>query len=158
LCYATGLEQPVFEPKEVKKSTESRKRKEPTPSSDTEDSAETAPAKVIRVAAHDEDSEATEGPRRSARNAGKKPSYQQRQEKALEPLYAKQRRALDPELGPVGREDGKRLHDPCVYGRLSSSASTLISDYRLLRKTFGSIPGIAVGTWWEGRYVRVARC
>ncbi|KAE9411098.1 hypothetical protein BT96DRAFT_983739 [Gymnopus androsaceus JB14] len=32
--------------------------------------------------------------------------------------------------GPMGREDGKRVHDP---------------------KKFGSIPGIEVGTWWETR-------
>ncbi len=28
----------------------------------------------------------------------------------------------------------------------------------LVRKTYGAIPGIAVGTWWETRYVRVLLC
>lgn len=133
LLQALDISKPDIEPKQVtrrKKTTGTRKRKAPAPSSDgtpsdEEGDTEARTTKVPRVTETDENSG---GPRRSARNAGKKVDYEKT--RVVEPLYVKKRREADPELGPAGREDGRRIHDP---------------------KTFGYIPGIEVGTWWEGR-------
>jgi E3 ubiquitin-protein ligase UHRF1 len=117
----TGLDIPLVEPKQKappQKSVASRKRKAPTPTSDTEDSADAEDgeqkSKVARVTDDAAGQEDQAGPRRSARNAGKKVDYDTAKDKSIEPLYVKKRREVDPELGPAGREDGRRLHDPYV--------------------------------------------
>ncbi|KAJ7900386.1 PUA-like domain-containing protein [Mycena olivaceomarginata] len=70
--------------------------------------------------------------RRSSRNAGKTVDYKgERQESSPLPISFKSGIRDTENSGPLGREAGsKRVHDP---------------------KTYGSIPGVEVGTWWETR-------
>jgi E3 ubiquitin-protein ligase UHRF1 len=49
--------------------------------------------------------------------------------------------------GPPGRESGKRINNP-----LARYINLIGPSDPFARKTYGSIPGIAVGTWWETRY------
>ncbi|KAF7320315.1 hypothetical protein MKEN_00816300 [Mycena kentingensis (nom. inval.)] len=74
----------------------------------------------------------TDGPRRSARNSGKKVDYkaEKRDSFPLPLAVSAGIRSLE-NGGRLGREAGsKRIHDPKVYGK---------------------IPGIEPGTWWETR-------
>ncbi|KAH9965754.1 PUA-like domain-containing protein [Russula dissimulans] len=69
------------------------------------------------------------GLRRSSRNAGKtSPNYQAESQTRL-PRLVTTKTGADHDREP-NRRSGKRVHDP---------------------KTFGHIPGIPVGTWWETR-------
>ncbi|KAH9049605.1 PUA-like domain-containing protein [Lactarius hengduanensis] len=70
------------------------------------------------------------GVRRSQRNAGKAiPDYQAESQQARLPRLVTTKVGVDHDRDP-NRPSGKRIHDP---------------------KTFGHIPGIPVGTWWESR-------
>ncbi|KAH9076995.1 PUA-like domain-containing protein [Lactarius deliciosus] len=70
------------------------------------------------------------GVRRSQRNAGKAiPDYQAESQQARLPRLVTTKVGVDHDRDP-NRPSGKRVHDP---------------------KTFGHIPGIPVGTWWESR-------
>ena len=112
LLASLGLEKPLIEPKATKAPSKkaaaaSKKRKVPPPEDDEDDMVTTKAARVV------EDASSADGPRRSSRTAGKKVDYTGEQDRSLpESLHAKARREADPELGPVGREDGKRVHDP----------------------------------------------
>ncbi|KAF9453785.1 hypothetical protein P691DRAFT_657740 [Macrolepiota fuliginosa MF-IS2] len=126
LLKSLGLEKPLCEPKEKPR------KKIPPPKRKAEEQAEDvqAPApKVQRV----EDLKAVNessstGPRRSSRNAGKKMDYTSEQKlDSPQPVIRNKTSGND---GPMGREAGKRVHNP---------------------KTFGHIPGVAVGTWWLTR-------
>ncbi|ETW87243.1 hypothetical protein HETIRDRAFT_153833, partial [Heterobasidion irregulare TC 32-1] len=113
----------VFAPKAQK--TKARKRRAPTP----EPTDDEPPSKVVRVTASADNVDApSTGLRRSGRNAGKKIDYVAVQERG-QPTPVSQRVGVDHDTEP-SRPMGKRKYDP---------------------KTFGSIPGIEVGTWWETR-------
>ncbi|KAF5311823.1 hypothetical protein D9619_003200 [Psilocybe cf. subviscida] len=127
---------PLVEPveKSRKKPAASRKRKqqvveEEENSPDEDNAMDSKPTKVQRV---EIDSSAPEPSlRRSSRNSGKVIDYRKEivKDSPLPVAYSSGVKKLENE-GPLGREDGRRIHDP---------------------KTYGSIPGIEVGTWWEGR-------
>ncbi|KAF8898706.1 PUA-like domain-containing protein [Infundibulicybe gibba] len=69
------------------------------------------------------------GIRRSSRNQGRPVDY--KSEKQIgSPVPLSHSKVMRDNTGPLGREGGIRKHDP---------------------KTFGPIPGIEVGTWWETR-------
>lgn len=113
LLAACGIDKPLIEPKFLKpqrakptKHATSKKRK----ASPTDENENEMPAKALRNA---DDAESA-GPRRSARNSGKPVvDYRGEQDRSLpESFHAKKLREADPELGPVGREDGRRVHDP----------------------------------------------
>ncbi|KAI0068481.1 hypothetical protein BV25DRAFT_3 [Artomyces pyxidatus] len=99
-----------------------KKRKTPPPS-DSGAESETPPSRVRKVA-----TEVEGGLRRSSRNAGKTVNYEAEIAHGLPKIVTK-KVGVDHDTEP-NRRSGKRAHDP---------------------KTFGSIPGIAVGTWWETR-------
>jgi len=69
------------------------------------------------------------GLRRSSRNAGKTPPDYQAGSRPEAPSLVTTKIGVDHDREP-NRRSGKRVHDP---------------------KTFGHIPGISVGTWWESR-------
>ncbi|KAI9467196.1 PUA-like domain-containing protein [Lactarius psammicola] len=69
------------------------------------------------------------GLRRSLRNAGKETPDYQGESQARLPRLVTTKVGVDHDRDP-SRPSGKRIHDP---------------------KTFGHIPGVLVGTWWESR-------
>ncbi|KAI0254885.1 PUA-like domain-containing protein [Lactifluus subvellereus] len=69
------------------------------------------------------------GLRRSSRNAGKTPPNYQGESQVQLPRLVTTKVGVDHDREP-NRRSGKRIHDP---------------------KTFGHIPGIPVGAWWESR-------
>lgn len=123
---ALGLDKPLIEPKEQKRkpSTSSKKRK----STATNDEASQPAAKnqCVEMATNSDSTV-----RRSSRNTGKHVDYRGeiRADQALPLAFSSGVKTSENE-GPLGRDDGFRKHDP---------------------KTYGSIPGIGVGTWWETR-------
>lgn len=128
LLRSLGLEKPQVEPKEKpRKKAPPPKRKA---SSETEE-VDAPAAKIQRVEVEDSEKEpgsGSSGLRRSSRNSGKKIDYSKEQSiGSPQPVI---RNKLSGNDGPMGREAGKRVHDP---------------------RTFGHIPGVAVGTWWLTR-------
>ncbi|KAJ7597069.1 PUA-like domain-containing protein [Mycena floridula] len=125
LLKSLGLDKPFFEPKDKKPIPIVKKRKAEAPSSSPK------PQKVSRTDPETSPVEEAGGVRRSSRNSGKKVDY--KGEKTTESLipvsFSSGIRATEHE-GPMGSDRTKRIHNP---------------------KTFGSIPGIEVGTWWETR-------
>ncbi|KAJ6519853.1 PUA-like domain-containing protein [Mycena sanguinolenta] len=130
LLTSMGLDKPFFEPEEVKRQKPSKaapkKRKAEEPGG--------APnAKVSRVeSVKSKDSGEASPLRRSSRTAGKTIDYKsEKQTGSPLPISFKSGIREMENSGPLGREAGsKRIHNP---------------------KTYGSIPGIEVGTWWETR-------
>ncbi|PPQ64435.1 hypothetical protein CVT26_002142 [Gymnopilus dilepis] len=120
-----GLDKPLLEPLEkvVQKAPPQKKRKAPEPS----EIDEKPPAKKQQRT----DFVPEKGLRRSSRNAGKVVDYKGEiiKEAPIPVAYSSGVKTTENE-GPMGREDGPRLHDP---------------------KKYGHIPGIEVGTWWETR-------
>ncbi|KAF7311143.1 Methionine aminopeptidase 2 [Mycena chlorophos] len=129
LLLSLGLDKPAFEPTEPKRA--------PKKAAPKKRQAEDAPeGELAPKAARTESVSApvnSDGPRRSARHAGKTVDYKGENLKLNTPVSASVKaglRSLE-DLGPQGREEGsKRIHNP---------------------KTYGSIPGVAVGTWWDSR-------
>jgi E3 ubiquitin-protein ligase UHRF1 len=113
LLAALDIDKPLIEPtfskpQRVKpEKTATSKKRKASPAVDDEDEA---PIKALK----NSDEGLHAGPRRSARNSGKPTvDYRGEQDRSLpESFHAKKLREADPELGPVGREDGRRLHDP----------------------------------------------
>lgn len=133
----------VFAPKAPK--TKARKRRAPTP----EPTDDEPPSKVVRVTAPTDNVDApSTGLRRSGRNAGKKIDYVAVQERG-QPTPVSQRVGVDHDTEP-SRPMGKRKYDPYV---LLLSNTLALTGVVISSKTFGSIPGIEVGTWWETRSV-----
>ncbi|TFK30471.1 hypothetical protein FA15DRAFT_9868 [Coprinopsis marcescibilis] len=134
LLRSLGLDGPLssmLEPKEAarKKESKSRKRK-----AEQAEAPEEPPAKARRADSEklkDGESAPVEGVRRSSRNTGKVVDYKNEIKSAHSLPYAYSSGVKTTENeGPLGREGGKRVHDP---------------------KKYGSIPGVDVGTWWETR-------
>ncbi|KAF8807436.1 hypothetical protein BYT27DRAFT_7189517 [Phlegmacium glaucopus] len=128
LLISLGLDKPMLEPKEtrMKKRPAIKKRHLPETSADDEDNK--PPTKAQRV---DSDSTSGSSLRRSVRNVGKTVDYQKEVvTDSPVPVSISSGVKTSENSGPLGRQTGKRRHDP---------------------KTFGSIPGIEVGTWWETR-------
>ncbi|KAL9716215.1 hypothetical protein Ac2012v2_000661 [Leucoagaricus gongylophorus] len=122
LLKTLGLEKPLNEPKLGLKMTLKRKS-----SPDTEHVDVPTP-KIQRVRVQTEMDKESTALRRSSRNSGKKVDYSNLQSTGLpQPLI---RDKISGNEGSMGREAGQRIHDP---------------------KTFGHIPGVAVGTWWLTR-------
>ena len=97
------------------------------------------PAKISRTR-----EVSTLGTRRSQRNVGKTVDYTAEIDLRV---ASRARSNVKGEDGPLGRESGKRIHNPSVH-----SLSQFILPFLFLdRKTYGSIPGISVGTLWESR-------
>ncbi|TFK41127.1 PUA-like domain-containing protein [Crucibulum laeve] len=135
LLKSLGLDKPAFEPKEVlrkPKAVPPRKRKQSaTVDEDDEGPAvlEEPPSKAQRI--EPQDLKEGSGVRRSSRNAGKAVDYKGEILRAsLVPLAYSSGVKTTENTGPLGREEGPRKHNP---------------------KTYGHIPGVAVGTWWESR-------
>ncbi|KJA29209.1 hypothetical protein HYPSUDRAFT_32591 [Hypholoma sublateritium FD-334 SS-4] len=129
LLASLGFDKPTLEPKEkiIKKAPAAKKRKV---SEDTSDESP-APREVKAPRATLADSAPESGVRRSSRNAGKTVDYKNEivDRTPVPVAYSSGVKGTE-NTGPMGREDGKRTHDP---------------------KTYGSIPGVEVGTWWEQR-------
>ncbi|KAK2461892.1 hypothetical protein APHAL10511_006355 [Amanita phalloides] len=123
LLKGLGLDQPKFELKE-KPTKVTKKRK----LANEENEAPPAVTKVQRLPTTEVDADAADV-RRSARNAGKRIDYNSEIQPSRNDFLVKKTLKSGNE-GPLGRDGGKRAHDP---------------------KTFGYIPGIEVGTWWESR-------
>ncbi|KAF4623339.1 hypothetical protein D9613_001819 [Agrocybe pediades] len=134
LLAALGLEKPLFEPqaKMVKRAPKGKKRKTPEPEdsyaeeSEPEEEKEpkSQPTKAQKV-------EGDGGVRRSSRISGKVIDYKKEIVKGSPvPVSYSSGVKVATNEGPMGREEGVRKHDP---------------------KTYGHIPGIAVGTWWATR-------
>ncbi|KAJ3774966.1 PUA-like domain-containing protein [Lentinula raphanica] len=126
-----GLDKPFFDPieKPGKPKATAKKRK----ADQIEDnSRSTSTNKKLSRNSSDTSSDQDNTPlRRSTRNQGKKVDYsKEKVSKDYIPDSFKAGIRTTSNTGPMGREDGKRIHDP---------------------KKFGSIPGIEVGTWWETR-------
>jgi E3 ubiquitin-protein ligase UHRF1 len=117
-----GMAKPFFEPKEtIRKPKAVTKKRKPE--------VELPQESLVKVSRVD-NRDVTAGTRRSQRNVDKTIDYTKAQNRGM-PIPARVRSGITSSGdGPLGRESGKRIHDP---------------------KTFGSIPGIAVGTWWETR-------
>ncbi|KAG7099245.1 hypothetical protein E1B28_001108 [Marasmius oreades] len=126
-----GLDTPKFEPTTTRTKTQkvSNKKRKTCPSEDTANGI-LSPVKVFRETEMDD---ASTGLRRSSRNAGKTVDYKAERvisDPTLISVETGIRKVWN--AGPQGGGglNGKRVHDP---------------------KVFGSIPGIEVGTWWETR-------
>ncbi|KAF9459917.1 PUA-like domain-containing protein [Collybia nuda] len=124
LLKSIGLDTPLFEPKEVlrKAISLSKKRKA---------SNEPGAEQVAKVARPNPTFATNVSVRRSSRNAGKTVDYvsEQQRKDHLRTFYLGGTTVTEVE-GSLGREGGIRKHDP---------------------KTYGSIPAVQVGTWWESR-------
>ncbi|KAJ7254078.1 PUA-like domain-containing protein [Mycena haematopus] len=130
LLTSMGLDKPFFEPEEIKRPKPSKatshKRK-----AEEHDGAPSAKASRVGSVKSMDSGEAGLL-RRSSRNAGKTVDYKSEQQAGSPlPISFKSGIRETENSGPLGREAGsKRVHNP---------------------KTYGSIPGIEVGTWWETR-------
>ncbi|KAI0361652.1 hypothetical protein OH77DRAFT_1508535 [Trametes cingulata] len=125
--------QPVVKSKaKPSKPAQSRKRQAPphNPDSDSDSQAEERPKKAAKVDGED----GAVGLRRSSRNKGKTLNYNEDGQNSVAAARALPRviSASAERAGMQGapRDSMKRTHDP---------------------KTYGAIPGIPVGTWWETR-------
>ncbi|KAF7347804.1 E3 ubiquitin-protein ligase ORTHRUS 5 [Mycena venus] len=132
LLNSLGLDKPFFEPEEIKrtkpKANATSKKRKPV---EEHDGAPSPKASRVESVKSTDSGEA--GPvRRSSRNAGKTVDYKgERHASSPLPISFKSGIRDTDNSGPLGREAGsKRIHDP---------------------KTYGSIPGVEVGTWWETR-------
>ncbi|RDB28964.1 E3 ubiquitin-protein ligase ORTHRUS 5 [Hypsizygus marmoreus] len=129
LLQSLGLDKPLLEPKEKPRKTKplGKKRKATSEAEIVED----APTNVKAPRLSSEVLTDT-SVRRSSRNAGKKVDYTSEQQRR-DPLplaYSSGVKTTE-NTGPLGSEGGGiRTYDP---------------------KTFGTIPGVQVGTWWETR-------
>ncbi|KAF8350038.1 PUA-like domain-containing protein [Amanita rubescens] len=104
------------------------KREKVTKKRKTENDESPRVPKALRTSVDSEDGTAVV--RRSARNAGKTIDYNSEIQRSL-PKPLTRGIPKSGNEGPQGRDgDSKRVHDP---------------------KTFGHIPGVEVGTWWESR-------
>ncbi|KAI9063042.1 hypothetical protein FKP32DRAFT_1686352 [Trametes sanguinea] len=135
LLQALGLEHNELKTtkKPKRKSAPSKKRRAPpeNDASDTEHEDEERPQKLAKV---QNESGETTGLRRSARNQGKALNYNEDGAHAVAAARALPRviTASAERAGMKGspRDVSKRVHDP---------------------KTYGAIPGVPVGSWWETR-------
>ncbi|KAF8626539.1 hypothetical protein AX15_004842 [Amanita polypyramis BW_CC] len=126
LLKSLGLDKPIFEWKE-----KPTKAKSPTKKRKVENEENEEPKRVSkaqRISAADPDAGATDV-RRSARNAGKRVDYNSEIQRGL-PVPLVRKTPKSGNEGPSGRDGGQRKYDP---------------------KTFGHIPGVEIGTWWESR-------
>ncbi|KAF8203627.1 PUA-like domain-containing protein [Pholiota molesta] len=135
LLASLGFDKPTLEPKEkkrVKKPLPPKKRKiseSELSSNESEPQTESSTSKAPRVQLSET---APEGAvRRSSRNAGKVVDYKKEiiKDSPVPVAYLSGVKSTE-NTGPMGRESGKRKYDP---------------------KTYGPIPGIEIGTWWETR-------
>ncbi|KAJ3750316.1 PUA-like domain-containing protein [Lentinula detonsa] len=124
-----GLDRPFFEPVDEPRKPQATTKKRKAEKIEDDDSA-TPRKKSSRTADTSSDQE-NSTLRRSTRNRGKTIDYNAEvvsEDYIPDAFKAGIRKTKN--TGPLGREDGKRVHNP---------------------KKFGSIPGIEVGTWWETR-------
>ncbi|KDR85022.1 hypothetical protein GALMADRAFT_233591 [Galerina marginata CBS 339.88] len=128
LLMQLGFDKPLLEPieKVLQKPPPVPKKRRLVSSNEEEEPIST---KAQRV--NFSDSAPESGPRRSSRNVGKVMDYNKEVIKAspVPVAYSSGVKTSD-NSGPMGREDGPRQHNP---------------------KTYGPIPGVAVGTWWVTR-------
>ncbi|KII94336.1 hypothetical protein PLICRDRAFT_424512 [Plicaturopsis crispa FD-325 SS-3] len=127
LLASLGLDEPAFKPKEKPRAPKPKTKKRKLPvSEESEENGDESASKVSRADSCDDAS----GRRRSQRNAGKVIDYNAVQAPRL-PAFASPGAQKRNERGTSpSRKVGTRQHDP---------------------KTFGAIPGIKIGTWWEKR-------
>ncbi|KDQ63727.1 hypothetical protein JAAARDRAFT_75984 [Jaapia argillacea MUCL 33604] len=134
---ALGFETPAIEPKAKHAKPKAAGKKRKAAVIDQGD-AEEGPTKAPRLTSDDtaSSSEASEGPRRSRRNAGKTVDYIGEQDRGLVSAAASAGRRRGGGVGGTNDTEPrsvmmtKRQHDP---------------------RTYGPIPGISVGTWWQKR-------
>jgi E3 ubiquitin-protein ligase UHRF1 len=108
LLTAMGLNKPFFE-KQPKAKPAAKKRK---PKANNDESLEAPAPKIPRT---DSTNVADAGVRRSARHAGKTVDYSGEQQHSVPiPLSFKSGVRRTDNAGPLGRESGKRMHDPSV--------------------------------------------
>ena len=113
LLASLGFDKPTLEPKEqrVKKAPVTKKRKA---SEDTSDESP-APREPKAPRAAPIDSAPESGLRRSSRNAGKTIDYKSEiVDRTPVPVAYSSGVKVTENTGPMGREDGKRVHNPCV--------------------------------------------
>lgn len=160
LLASLGLEKPLIEPKQTKRPAAPKKapatKKRSAPASDAtsgEESSDERRPKVQRVSAVREGDEDGPGPRRSGRNAGKSVDYKSENANAAGRVPKLLSIKDDMNAGPEGRAMGKRKYDPYVCFLLC--AGHALNPHR---KTYGSIPGIEIGTWWQTRSATFLLC
>ncbi|KAH7880694.1 PUA-like domain-containing protein [Lentinula edodes] len=122
-----GLNKPFFEPVEKPRKPQATAKKRKIEQIEDNDSPQKKSSRTLDASSDRQNSTL----RRSTRNSGKAIDYSA--EIISEDYIPDSFKAgirVTKNTGPLGREDGKRVHDP---------------------KKFGAIPGIEVGTWWESR-------
>ena len=107
-----GLDKPILEPKETRiKKTPARaptKKRNLPQTSEDDDGGNKPPAKAQRV-----ESDSTSGVRRSSRNVGKIVNYQNEVIKSSPvPISFSSGVKTSENSGPLGRQTGRREHDP----------------------------------------------
>ncbi|KAJ6610025.1 PUA-like domain-containing protein [Mycena sp. CBHHK59/15] len=124
-----GLDKPFFELKEIKRTKKAAPMKRKSiAEDDISHSAKVARRDLPESGTNNDTPPAAV--RRSSRNEGKKVDYKAEQQRAAPLPVSFTSGIRDTEnTGPL-RQGGKRVHDP---------------------KTFGSIPAVEVGSWWETR-------
>ncbi|KIM48172.1 hypothetical protein M413DRAFT_223612 [Hebeloma cylindrosporum] len=129
LLVSLGIDSPLLEPKEKPRKKNPVVKKRKLPESTLNDGESLPPTKAQRGEVSD--SAPASSVRRSTRNAGKLVDYKKEiiKDSPIPVAYSSGVKTSE-NTGPMGREDGPRKYDP---------------------KTYGSIPGIEVGTWWETR-------
>ncbi|KAF7339443.1 E3 ubiquitin-protein ligase ORTHRUS 5 [Mycena sanguinolenta] len=131
LLTSMGLDKPFFEPEEVKRQKPSKSAPKKRKAEEHDGAPDAKKATRVESVKSTDSGEASPL-RRSSRNAGKTVDYKsEKQTGSHLPISFKSGIREMENSGPLGREAGsKRIHNP---------------------KTYGSIPGIEVGTWWETR-------
>ncbi|KAJ3864761.1 PUA-like domain-containing protein [Lentinula novae-zelandiae] len=122
-----GLNKPFFEPVEKPRKPQATAKKRKIEQIEDKDSPRKKSSRTSDASSDHENSTL----RRSTRNRGKAIDYSAEiVSEDYIPDSFKVGIRVTKNTGPLGREDGKRVHNP---------------------KKFGAIPGIEVGTWWESR-------
>lgn len=111
LLKSLGLDKPFFEPVEKPRKQKSTAKKRMLEQPDNTAESPTPPQKFARST--DSSDSGTPSVRRSTRNSGKVIDY--RKEKISDDYIPDSFKAgirVSKNIGPMGREDGKRIHDP----------------------------------------------
>lgn len=108
-----GFDKPTLEPKEtrLKKAPATKKRNLPETSADDDGGSNKPPTKAQRV-----ESDPTSGVRRSSRNVGRTVDYKNEVVKGSPvPISFSSGVKTSENSGPLGRQTGRRTHDPSAF-------------------------------------------
>lgn len=138
-----GLDKPALEPKEkpIKKTPAIKKRNLPETSADDDEGKPLAKAQRV-------ESDSTSGVRRSSRQVARTLDRQKEEVSAARISFSSDAESSE-DSEPPRRQTKHRKYDPLAFFIFFINASLLTPNIH--SKTYGSIPGIEVGTWWETR-------